>query len=232
MSIRMNKLRALLKKDFKDLMKNGNCLLMVALPLLFTLLYTNMDLGGEGLPAAFVLMLCLLMNLSLMPISVMAMVIAEEKEKNTLRTLMLSNVSAGEFLLSKSIVIFVISEIVSVLIYLITGVDSVNPVSFALATSATCVCMLLFGALVGILSKNQMTSGSLSAPLALLMLMPAIFAEMNETFAKIAQFMPTRAMVELLMSNEKTLLNIGILLIWIVLAAALFTLTYRKKRLD
>ena len=106
MKIQLRKVIALFKKDMKDTSKNVNVMILLVLPLLFTFLYQFIDLGGEGMPKEFILFISVLMNLCLVPVSFLSMIIAEEKEKNTLRTLMLSNVSAGDFLLSKSLVTF------------------------------------------------------------------------------------------------------------------------------
>lgn len=229
MSIQIYKVGALFKKDIKDALKNGNWLLVAVLPLLFTILYRYMDFG---LPPVFVLTLGLLMNMSLQPISTMAMMIAEEKEKHTLRTLMLSNVSAGEFLLSKALVIFLLTQAVNLCIYAVTGVGLIALPRFLIITTLTCTSMILFGALVGLISKNQMNTGMLATPIALLMMLPAIFAEIMESIAVVAQYTPTRAMMLLITESGNLTLSIVVLITWIVLAAVLFMLVYQRKRLD
>ncbi len=233
MSITMTKVRALLKKDFKDTLKNPQCLLMGLLPLLFAVLYTNMNFGGEGgMPPMMVLMLCTLMNTSLNTLSVMAMMIAEEKEKNTLRTLMLSNVSAGDFLISKTTVAFVITEVINLLIFVLCKTEGLPLGRFLLSSAGASICLLLIGAIIGIVSKNQMATGVLSAPAALLLMLPAIFAEISDTFSTIAKFTPTRAMVLLMQPEEPVLVPLLVLVAWTVLAALLFAVIFRKKRLD
>ena len=79
-------LRTLFVKDIVDMFKNPNVLLMLALPLIFIVIYQFVDLG---MSPAYLLMLGVMMNLCLTPLSVLGMMIAEEKEKNTMRTLML-----------------------------------------------------------------------------------------------------------------------------------------------
>ena len=113
MNIQAYKVAALFRKDWKDTLKNGNFLLLCILPLGLSALYTFIDFGGFRMEPLFVLSIGLLMNLSLLPLSATSMMIAEEKEKYTLRTLMLSNVSATEFLLSKALVVFLLMQIVN-----------------------------------------------------------------------------------------------------------------------
>ncbi len=232
MSISAHKIKALFRKDIKDIFKNSQSLLMILLPIVFTLLYRYISLGGEHMDQSFVMATGLLMNLSLVPISAMSMMIAEEKEKNTLRTLMLSNVSAGEFLISKALVIYLITQFVSLIIYFLSGASAISFVRFFFGTSFTCLCLMLFGSIIGILSKNQMTTGTMSAPFALILLIPAIFGQVDEGFAKYARFTPTFAMLEILGSEGSIWFPLAVLLVWAAIAALLFTVIYRKKRLD
>ena len=95
-------LRTLFVKDIVDMFKNPNVLLMLALPLIFIVIYQFVDLG---MSPAYLLMLGVMMNLCLTPLSVLGMMIAEEKEKNTMRTLMLCNVTGGEFLAAKTLAV-------------------------------------------------------------------------------------------------------------------------------
>lgn len=231
MSVQPYKIIALIKKDIKDLRRNSSFLLMVCMSVFFTALYRYMKLGGEQMPSDFVLSIGVLMTLCMVPISVTAMNIAEEKEKNTLRTLMLSNVSATEFLLSKAIVIFIMTQLVCILSFIIAGGAYVFA-TFLAVTAITCICLMFFGATVGIVSKNQMSTGVLASPLTMLMLMPAIFGQVDESIAKFAQFVPTYAMLQLLQGTDRTLFFLAVIFCWIVLAAILFIIAYQKKQLD
>ncbi len=232
MSLSAHKIKALFQKDIKDALKNSQSMIMVVLPILFTLLYRYISLGGEHMDQSFVMATGLLMNLSLIPISAMSMMIAEEKEKNTLRTLMLSNVSAGEFLISKALVIYLITQSVGLVIYFLSGAGAVSFIRFFFGTSFTCLCLMFFGAIIGIVSKNQMATGTMSAPFAMLLLIPAIFGQVDEGFAKYARFTPTYAMLQILGKEGSLWFPLAVLLAWAILAALLFSVIYRKKRLD
>lgn len=233
MSIQVKKVRALFKKDLKDALKNGNFLLLAAMPIVLTLIYRLINFDGFSLEPEFVLTFGLLMALTLVPLSTTSMMIAEEKEKSTLRTLMLSNVSAGEFLISKALVIFVLVELVCLVIYMLTGLPISGLGRMLLVTAASSVSMILLGALIGIVSKNQMSTGMLSAPLALVLLMPAIFAQMSDGVMAYARFLPTTAMLQMIsMPQEGILFPLMVILVWTVLSAVLFFFTYQRKRLD
>ncbi len=231
MSMQFYKIRALFLHSLKDLLKNFNVLFLGLLPIGFTALYRYMSFGGESMPAEMVMSFGLVMNASLIPLSVMAMAIAEEKEKNTLRSLMLSNVSAMEFLVSKFLLIFLMAQVVNLSIYAVVGAAQLTPVRFLLVTSLSMAPPILLGALVGILSKNLMSTGTMGAPIGMVLLIPSIFGRLDDGFYQIARFTPTMAMMNLLEKNEEGF-SIAVLVVWVVLSAALFMVVYRKKRLD
>ena len=110
MKLRMHTLAVLIKKDFRLMFTNKNMLIMILLPIGFAVLYQTIfgDVKEAGMPSNFVLTLCELLNLSAIPLTGLAMMVAEEKEKNTLRVLMLSDVSALEYIFSKIISVLVL----------------------------------------------------------------------------------------------------------------------------
>lgn len=233
MSIHAGKIRALFKKDMKDALKNGNVLLLAALPLLFTALYRFMSIDGMQMDGDFVMTLGLLMTLTMLPVATISMMIAEEKEKNTLRTLMLSNVSAAEFLISKALTIYLVMLVVDLAIFFLTGQPIGTLPRFVLVTSLTSISMILLGALIGIISRNQMSTGMYSAPVMLVLLLPAVFATISEGFRTVAQFIPSYAMMELISNSSAGMLRPLLVIIgWTVAMAALFAVVYRRKQFD
>lgn len=231
MTITPYKVRALLRKDLKNDLRNGTTVLFLLLPIMFTVIYQSMGLGEGGMPTAFVTVLCLLMNTCMFPISGTAMFIAEEKEKHTLRTLMLSNVSAGDFLLSKGIIAYSLTELVNLVIYAITRPDISLPF-YVLVTSLAVLCLMMLGAIVGIVSRNQMSTGVMASPLMLLMMLPAIFSMMNESIERVAQFTPTHALISLILGDGQMGFRFAVLIGWLILCGVLFAFVFRRNQLD
>ena len=233
MMTRLQKTRILFLKDWKDTLKNGNGMILAVLPLFFTLLYRMLPIDGMPMPREFISLIGVLMNLALVPVALLSMMIAEEKEKNTLRTLMLSNVGAVEFLTSTCLVVLVLLSVVNLAVFFLTGMALSALPLFLLVTTLTALCLMFLGAVIGLLCKNQMSTGTLASPVALLLMIPPMFAQMNDTVAKIAQFIPTYSMIELLyMNGQPKALPWMVIGVWLVGAFALFMLVYRKKRLD
>ena len=200
MILRMHTLAVLIKKDFRLMFTNKNMLIMILLPIGFAVLYQTIfgDVKEAGMPRNFVLTLCELLNLSAIPLTGLAMMVAEEKEKNTLRVLMLSDVSALEYIFSKIISVLVLMELITIVIFFITATQLSYLPMFLLVTTVTSISMLLFGAVVGLLSKDQMSTSTLSTPLMILFLIPPMFQNMNEVIDKIASIVPTTKMMAII----------------------------------
>ncbi|WP_406541368.1 hypothetical protein [Clostridium ljungdahlii] len=99
MEFSMRRVNALFSKELKELPKNINVLFMAALPVIFCAIYLkifrNVMNSQEG--KIYILNTILNMNLVMVATLIMAMLIAEEKEKNTLKTLMLTSLSPQNF---------------------------------------------------------------------------------------------------------------------------------------
>jgi len=92
MNISMTRIQAILMKDYKEFSRNYAVSTMVLLPLIMAFLYNQ--LGANTISMYF---LPINMTFSIVTTYVQCSLIAEEKEKNTLRSLMLSPASLEIF---------------------------------------------------------------------------------------------------------------------------------------
>lgn len=122
MDISMRKIGVLFKKDFTDFFKNMAVFVSCIIPVIFAVVYKYM-LADMGVGALYLMNMILGLNLAMISVMLTATTIAEEKEKFTLRTLMLSNVSGVEVFTSKMLVTSLIMLISNTLIFLISGVE-------------------------------------------------------------------------------------------------------------
>ena len=233
--------KALFMKDFKNCFVNKNVFLMLALPVFFGVIYKFL-LGDilQGATGGFVMVLCIIMTISIVPLNVLANMVAEEKEKHTLRSLMLANVSATDFLLSKAFVALVLMLIDGILIFFVCQEPMEYFGYFLIFYILTSLSVLFFGALVGLLSKDQMSAGTLSSPLMILLMLPPMFSQLNEMIGKIAVIFPTTSLQTLYVQlsshqnfwNQDTMIAIIVCIVWILLGILAFGYGYKKKGLD
>ena len=227
---KLNKIKALLIKDIRNNLRNSNTIIFTLLPILFTELYHKFSFGGKKMDSFYVFTIGLLMSVCTMPISSMAISISEEKEKNTLRTLMLANVSPIEFLFSKTFIIFCLTQFVGTIVYLLTGA-TIDYSWYFLTSSITNISLICLGAVIGILSKNQMSTSILSMPLILILLIPTALGNLNDSIGMFARYLPTNAMLELL-KKQNMKFNCATISTWLLISICLFIYSYRKRMVD
>lgn len=104
------KIYAVWKKQVKDTLKNKVILIQfVMFPLLTAVMQNTIDM--QGMQDNFFVILFATMYIGMAPLTSMAAIISEEKECNTLRVLLMSNVKAGEYLLGTGGYVFMICTI-------------------------------------------------------------------------------------------------------------------------
>lgn len=242
MGIKLHVFRALFKKDFKNCFMNRNISLMLVLPILFVLLYKFLMNGGadESFSPYFTLLMCSVLTLSVIPLNILAMLISEEKEKHTLRSLMMANVSGAEFIASKAAVCLILMIAESVIIYFLCGLAMNLFVLYLGVIFIVSLAIIIFGAVVGISAKDQMAAGTLGTPLMMLFLVPPVFSTMNNFFEKVSVLVPTTSLYTIygaaysklpLMSRDN-MIAFGVCVAWIVIGIIVFMRIYKKKGLD
>ena len=142
----------------------------------------------EDMPPHFFVGLFAIMHIGMAPLNVMSAVISEEKEKNTLRMLFFGNVKPVEYLLGIGGFVFSACMAGAVVFAVLGGYRGEVFVQFLLIMAAgICVSMLL-GAVIGILTKSQITAASIATPTMMVFAFLPMLAMFNETIAKVADY--------------------------------------------
>ena len=100
--------------------------------------------------------------------------------------------------------------------------------------------MLLLGGLTGIVCRDQTSTGTIAGPLALVFMLPTMFAGMGGVLQKVASFVPTTATADLMFLGlghqswmvANVLWDVAVLAVWTAGSAGLFALAFRKKGVD
>ncbi len=237
MRIHLRKLMAIIEVKGKAIFSK-NFIIMPIFALGFTYLIKKVygsinDIDMSG----YTLSLGVLMNVCMTGIYLVAATLAEEKEKNTLRTLMTSSVNGLEFFLGSLIPILLLMMIVNVLCVLISGFQMTNFENwciFLLVTTCASIISAIIGMIFGIFAKNQMSAGTMTTPALLIFMMIPMFKALNEILSKISNFMFTGIIMNVIdnISKHSTAIdiqNIIILIVEIVLSIILFLILYKKN---
>lgn len=243
MNLSLRKITVLIRFKFKELFKNTTFLISIIMVPGITfglrILYQSM-LEGEPMPPllfGMVLNMGVLYNLNGISLMMPATLLAKEKEKNTLRTLMTSSVNGIEYFISSVIPPFVASAIINVLVLLVSGIDlgSVNLGLYLAVTTIAGLTSCILGMLVGLFAKNQMASSNIVTIVMMVLMMLPLVANMVPSVKQFSDFLYTGIVANVITSFVDgthaglPVQSWGILLGEIVIIAGVFVMFYRKN---
>jgi len=234
MSISLKRIQAIFMKDYKEFSRNYAVSIMIIFPLFFAMMYRNAE--GEPVMYAFVLNFSLAMLTSF----VQACLIAEEKERNTLRSLMMTPASMFDILLGKSTLVFVITAVVLSIATYIYGYETSNLLALILGVGISIILYISVGTICGLYSKSIMEASLSIFPVLIIFTAAPYAAIFAEKFAILEVFMyfPSSQLNELIafMSDGAPmgdmLMAIGIIAIWTVVLTILSFILYKKRLMD
>ena len=229
----MRNTTAIFKKQLKDTMQNKTVLIQfIMFPLLTLIMSQTITL--EGMPENFFVNLFATMYIGMAPLTSIAAVIAEEKEKNTLRVLMMSNVKPYEYLLGVGSYIWFACMLGAAVICAAGGFAMREGLAFMGIMAVGILASLLMGAAIGTWSKTQMMATSITVPVMMIFSFMPMLSMFNDTIAKIAKFIFSQQ-VNIMLGQVNALQpeaeNICIVVINMVIFTALFTFSYKKSGL-
>lgn len=229
------RIKAIFIKDLKDLQRNSYTIFTLIIPILFVLFIRYTDEPGIDIGA-------LPINLSLLIVGVFiqAAIVAEEKEKNTLRGLLLSPVKPFEVLVGKSMLSAILAILVMLISMFIINNNIPSPIPFMISIGLSLVIYISLGTLLGLFSRSVMDTSMIGMPVLLIFGMSPIIKALSENDAliKILDYLPNEQldMIWTDLSNEKMFFDISgnllILFTWGILSIIITLAIYKKQRFD
>ncbi|GGA15571.1 ABC transporter permease [Psychrobacillus lasiicapitis] len=235
MTFSWKRVNAILQKDFKDFSRNSAVSIIIFLPIILAAIY-----GRMGIDSLQVHFMTINMAFAMVGTYVQCCLIAEEKEKNTLRGLMLSPASTLEILGGKSLLTFVLTIVV---VFFSAYLSEYRPASMGIVAFAIILSTLFYigmGTLLGLVAKSVMESSVIVLPVIGVFTMGSFITAWTEKYPilKVAEFLPNIQLFELAEAVEQgagfvqVFSELGIIGIWIVVIFALTVVVYRKRMVD
>lgn len=230
----MKHISAILWKQIKDTLKNKVILIQFLMfPFLTVVMENTVEM--ENMAPHFFTNLFGIMFIGMAPLTSMASIISEEKENNTLRVLLLSNVKPMEYLFGIGIYLWVICMIGGTVIGLAGGYEGEVLAIFLVAMGIGILISILLGAVIGVSSKNQMTATSITVPVMMIFSFLPMLSMFNEVIGKIAKITYSQQ-IFLIFSNIENINwkieNLIIIAGNFLLILVLFFFTYKKKGMN
>lgn len=227
-------IKAVFGKQIKETLKNKEVLIQFMMFPLLAVVMENL-IHIEGMPAHYFTNMFSAMYVGMAPLIAMVAILAEEKEKGTLRVLLMANVKSGEYLTGVGIYVWSACMLGSSVLTWTGGYRGSEAFFFLGTMGIGILISMVLGAAIGAMSRNQMSATAVSVPMMLVLSFLPMIANFNETVEKAARFIYTQQ-ISLLVGrvSEKAvdLQNVGILSLNIFLVFLFFLYAYKKAELD
>ncbi len=231
----MRNISVVIRKQIRDTFKNKTILIQFILFPLMTIIMEN-AITMKDMPELFFTRLFSVMYIGMAPLTSTAAIISEEKERNTLRVLMMANVKPAEYLIGVGAYVWSICMIGAGV--MATGIPAETIPAFMGVMAAGFVISIVAGACIGIWSGNQMAATSLVMPVMMVLSFVPMIAIFNGSVEKISKIFYTKQIMNLMdgiMLKEATGIGrFGAAVITVNAAVfiVLFSLAYHKKGLE
>ncbi|GGE81639.1 ABC transporter permease [Priestia taiwanensis] len=233
MTFSLKRVSAIVRKEYMDLMKNYQMVIMLVFPLAYALFYKRMGMEPAGIAS-----MCIMMTLVFLTTFLQANAIAEEKEKETLRGLMLSPAGVLDVLAGKSFLTSVLTVVVSTFCLILAEV-SVN-INVAIVV---CIGLLLFvcmGTLFGLLAQSVSALNTMMMPVIMVLMLGSMFTKgvENELVRMIVSNFPSTRIIDSVnlavagSGMNDLMTHILVLTGWFVGLLVACIVVYRQKRFD
>jgi len=228
------KIYAIYSKNMKNIIYNPFIMTSPVAILVLAYLFGAFMIPADA-PAEltiYLMNMVVIMNAIMCGVMIMSVLIAEEKEKNTLNVLITSTVSGMDFLTGNVLTTATITVICNIAVYFIIGARDLIPFGpYILITSAGAAAAITFGATFGLLAKNQAAASTMAAPLALLIFLPVLLRGSFIIDNVLYYFFTEQISIALveLADGKFRLFRIGIITANLIVFAFIFGTCYKKR---
>lgn len=230
----MKNIKAVFIKQVLDTVKNKTVFIQFLMfPVLSVIMENTVKI--EDMPEHFFAKLFAVMFIGMAPLSCMSAIISEEKEKNTLRALMMSSVKPWQYLAAVGAYIFIMCMVGTTVFAVLTEYGGAELAAFIFCTALGIILSELIGAAIGIFSKNQMAATSLTLPVMMIFSFSPMLSMFNETIKKIAGITYLQQISDLINGigmSRISAKSVIVIAANFIAGLALFAAAYKKKGLE
>lgn len=228
----LKNVQAIFMKQIKDIGKNTQVLvLFFVYPLIAFIM--NSSIPAEVGQERFFITIFSTMHSVFTPLVVTASIIAEEKEKNTLRVLMMSNVKPVEYLLSIGGFVLIGTLATGSLFIAIDSYSLSEVISFLVAMIVGSSISILLGLSIGAYAPNMMSANGLAVPLAMLFAFLPMLASFNEKVKQVASVAYSQQISQIIEKlGTVSTQSIIVILINGIVFFCVFLIIFKKNKLE
>ncbi len=230
----MKNIAVVFEKQIRDTFRNKTILIQFLMFPVLVILFEN-AVKIEDMPEHFFVKLFSVMFVGMAPLTCMSAIISEEKEKNTLRVLLMSNVKPAEYLIGVGGYVFLMCSVGTAVFAVVGGYGGAELVGFIAVMSSGIILSELTGAVIGVFSRNQMSATSITIPVMMIFAFLPMLSMFNDTIKEIARVTYSQRISELIngLGNSGVSTEcVVVIAVNFAAAVILFIAAYKRKGLE
>ncbi len=225
---------AIFKKQFKDTLKNPVLLIQFVLyPIMIIVMNNLVDI--EEMPENYFTVMFTVMYIGMCPLITMASIVSEEKEKGTLRTLLMSGVNPFSYLAGIGLFIFAVCAAGLTIIVIQGGYSFADSALYLAFTLSGCIVSEILGAAIGVSRPSQSSAMGVAVPFMAVFSFLPMLSEFNENLADVAGMAYTYGINNLISGLSYDTIeydNFYVVIASFFAVVLLFAITYRRNGLE
>lgn len=226
----MRNVTAILRKQWKDTLKNKNVLIQfVMFPALAVLMTFAVKM--PGMPENYFVYMFASMYIGMAPLIAVTEVLSEEKEKHTLKALLMANVRMPQYLAAVGGSVLLACLVGTACFGLTASLSGAEFLKFSAAMMAGIILSVLTGAIIGIACKSQMSATSLTVPVMMVLSFLPMLSTFNHTIKKFATVFYSQQVYMIISGGGEGNAAVkawGIIAVNLCVLAAAFLYVYRR----
>ncbi|HWT74797.1 MAG TPA: ABC transporter permease [Mobilitalea sp.] len=226
--MRIPNITALFQKQIKDVLKNMPVLVLFIVYPIIAAVMTN-AMSDQPEVGTMFLSIFATMHCAFTPIVATSSIIAEEKEKNTLRVLIMSNVTLREYLFSIGGFVLIATLITGSTFLLIQTQSLVKSLLFLASMGIGGLISIALGMCIGLLSKNAAAANGLAVPFGMVFAFLPMLANFNKGIEAVSRFTYGQQVSYLFAGKPFTVFGVVILCINFIALITVSTLLYKRS---
>ncbi len=231
----MKHMITIIQKQLLDTLKNKPILIQFILFPLFSIIMTY-AIQIQEMPENFFVNLFATMYIGMAPLVSISAIISEEKEKNTLRVLLMADVSPTQYLIGIGSYVFFMCIMGGIVFcFLLNNVTNIQRMFFLFIMGIGIITSIIIGACIGVGSKNQMSATSVTIPVMMIFSFMPMLSMFNDKIQKVSKIIYSeqiRNLINNLENSRNDIENIAVIIINIILFGILFMSVYKELHAD
>ena len=229
----MRSIKAIFSKQLRDIFKNRMVLIQFVIFPLMAFVFTEMVAKPDNnIPDGMFVTMFAGIFAGMTILSTTANIIAEDRERRSLRFLVMAGVKPYQYMLGIGGVMMAGNLLVSLVFALIGGFGGMDFIKFVAALMLGSIASTLLGATVGIVSKNQQAATATAMPLGMILGFTPMLAMFNETVKKVFGVFYTLQVDTLVNDFSAGFIKPALIILAnVAVFAVLFAFAYTKKGL-